>query len=813
MRYHSSIAAAVLGVVIAAPAHADSQVEVNIAAGRLDSAIFALGEQAGISIGLADPRMGARRVPGVKGRMTSYQALTRLLAGSSAKPQRVDARHWRIIAMPKRSKRTVSRRTYAAARSLPPSPPPVIHPDIVVTGQLVRHTIESDAAGSRLSLSLDEIGPSAEIRGTDALLETLPNLSSTQLGPGRNRLFIRGIADSSFNGPNQAVSGQYLGEARLNYNAPDPDLRLIDLSTIEVYQGPQGTRFGAGTLGGVIRLVPNAVQLDELSGKASFALAATQDGDPSVDANATFNIPLVDGTIGIRTSIYGGRQGGYIDDRRRDLKDVNQMETIGGRFMFRADPGAGWSVDVMVAGQEIDGRDGQYADREGDKLDRATPFAQPYRNRFALGQLVVRKHWNDMELTTAVNIVDQKVSETFDLTLPAFEPFFPEQPGLFRQRGEIRLLTSETRLSRSLDNGGSWFLGTSLVNNRYRIRRSVESDFFMNGIAGIENETSEATAFGEITWPLLNSLMVNVGGRISHVWLDGKALDSPTFARIVSETGGKRSQTDFLPSVGVQYQFADSLTGHVRYQEGFRAAGIAVRDDRVERFRNDKVAAIEAGFVYSSGGETGFDAGISVAHTKWDDIQADLIGSDGLPGTLNIGRGRIWTIDGSMNWRPLPGLSIEASAIWSDSRLTEPAETIVVSDPEAEFTQDLPEGAVVVQSDNLPNVSDFSGRLAIGYTSALSDDIDLSLSAWGRYTGESRLGIGSILDVKQGDFIDTGLSASVDFGRRSIWLEASNIFNATGNRFALGSPFTLPFGDQITPLRPRTIRIGFDAKF
>lgn len=810
MRYHNSIAAAVLGATIAAPAHADSQVEVDIAAGRLDSAIFALGEQAGISIGLSEPSLGARRVPRIRGRMTSRQALTRLLAGSRTKPERVHEGHWRIVPMGKKTKAAPGRRRYAAAR---PTAPPIVYPDIVVTGRLIRSDLSTEPLGNLKTLTLDDVGPSAEIRGTGALIDTLPTISSTQLGPGRNRLFIRGIADSSFNGPNQAVSGQYLGEARLNYNAPDPDLRLIDLSAIEIHQGPQGTRFGAGTLGGVIQLIPNAVQLDELSGKTSIALAVTQDGDPSFDGNATFNLPLVAGSVGIRASVYGGRQGGYIDDRRRDLNDVNRVDTIGGRFMLRADPGAGWSIDLMAAAQEIEGRDSQYSDRIGGRLDRASPFAQPYRNRFALGQLVVRKQWDDVELMAAVNFIDQKLSETFDATVPAFEPFSPEQPVLFRQRGDIRLLTSETRLSKSLDNGGSWFLGTSLINNRYRIRRLREGGFFNTAITGIENEVNEATGFGEMTWPLSNRLTVNAGGRLSHVWLAGKTLDTPMFVMFAAEEEAKRNQTAFLPSVGGQYRFADGLTGHVRYQEGFRAGGVAVRNDMVERFRNDEVSAIEAGLVYSSGGETGFDAGITLAHIRWKDIQADLIDNDGLPVTENIGNGRIWTVDASMNWRPLPGLSIEASAIWADSRLTQPAETIFVRDSQQELIGDLPDGTVIVESDNLPNVADFSGRLGVSYTTALSDDADLSLAAWARYTGESRLGIGPILGAQQGDYVDTGLSASLDLGPCSVWLEASNIFNATGNRFALGSPFTLPFGEQVTPLRPRTVRIGFDAKF
>jgi outer membrane receptor protein involved in Fe transport len=72
-------------------------------------------------------------------------------------------------------------------------------------------------------------------------------LFSTQLGPGRNKLFIRGVADSSFTGPTQATVGQYLGDVRLNYNAPDPDLNLYDIARVEVVEGPQGTLYGAGS--------------------------------------------------------------------------------------------------------------------------------------------------------------------------------------------------------------------------------------------------------------------------------------------------------------------------------------------------------------------------------------------------------------------------------------------------------------------------------------------------------------------------------------------------------------------------------------
>ncbi|GGB74028.1 TonB-dependent receptor [Blastomonas aquatica] len=789
--------------MLASPVLAQAPVSIDIASGRLDAAIIALGRQAGITIGIGDPRLGAHRVRRLRGRMTPEQALERMLKDTDARPVRLATGHWRITRIT-----SASRRSGAPIRLAIAMPTQVADPveEIVVTARpATAETLSRDMFG-HLHLDGDFVlGPQG--RGSDALIERLPSLGSTQLGPGRNRLFLRAIADSSFNGPTQAVVGQYLGTARLNYNAPDPDLRLVDLNTIEVRQGPQGTLYGAGTLGGVIRLLPNMPDLGDWQGAQSISLAATQHGNPSVDGSAVLNAPIVPGTLGIRAVVYGSREGGYIDDRLRERDDINRVDTIGGRISARLEPGDGWTIDLMAAAQNIDGRDSQYADRIGDRLDRASPFAQPFRNRFRLGQLAVGKQWDSFELLSTTTATRLDLSETFDASQPG------AAPSLFRQHGETQLITNETRLSGEASGGIGWLAGTSVLNNRYRIRRARGSVERSSAITGIENEVDEATAFAEVAIPATDRLFLDVGGRVSHVRLSGEALDTPFAAiAVLARSSARRQQTAFLPSAGLRYRFSGALSGHARYQEGFRPGGIGVRNGMVRRYLPDNVSAVEAGLAFTGSTLSG---DVTMAYTRWRNIQADLIDSDGLPATENIGNGRIVTIDATLAWQPVPAVSLEASAVWADSRLVNPAAGIfVLPANRAGFDfASIPAGAVVAESNDLPNVARLSGRMSASYRTTLGAAGDLTLAGSLRYTGRSRLGIGPVLGVEQGDVLDTSLSASITRGARTIWLQATNLLDSRGNRFALGSPFTLPLGDQITPLRPRTIKIGADFSF
>ena len=121
--------------------------------------------------------------------------------------------------------------------------------------------------------------------------------------------------------------------------------------------------------------------------------------------------------------------------------------------------------------------------------------------------------------------------------------------------------------------------------------------------------------------------------------------------------------------------------------------------------------------------------------------------------------------------------------------------------------------AATTEMQRLPNVADATGRVGIAYTHSLSDGLDLVANGYARYVGKSTLGIGPILGRLQGDYVDTGFEVRIGEAKRGVSLALTNLLDSRGNRFALGSPFLVRDRDQTTPLRPRSIRLGFDLGF
>ena len=497
MRFAGTLLLAAAAIV-AAPVHAQV-VSVEVAAGRVGDAAAAIARQTGTSIVVTDRVLTARRVPAIRGSLSAEAAIRRLARAAGARAVKVGDAAWRLVP----AKGAVARRRGPASGAgaepqLAAAPQPPAEPIVVVGSK--RDIPVSDYPGQvevidGHALTFGGVG------GTEKITQRVPTVSSTHLGSGRNKLFIRGIADSSFTGPTQSTVGQYFGDLRLSYNAPDPDLRLSDLERVEVLEGPQGTLYGAGSLGGILRLVPNEPRADYVSGSAMLGGSATQHGALGADGSAAFNLPLVEDRLALRIAANAETQGGYIDKPLLGRSDVNRTNIFGGRAALRLEAGDGWTIDLIGIGQTTAGRDSQYADREGDPLARAARVGEGFDADFLQGQFVLSGEIGTLRFRSSTGYTDQGLEERYDATVPDG----PDR--IFTQVNDTSMFANETRLWQPLEGRFGWILGASYTRNRTVLTRKLGIPDALETSTGVENGVDEVTLYGEGSLRIFDGLI------------------------------------------------------------------------------------------------------------------------------------------------------------------------------------------------------------------------------------------------------------------------------------------------------------------
>jgi len=135
----------------------------------------------------------------------------------------------------------------------------------------------------------------------------VPNLSFGYAGAGRQtaRLFqIRGIFG-------QDTSAMYIGDTPIPTSV---DPRVIGVDRIEALRGPQGSLFGARSMGGLLRIIPATPDVSKFFGKAHVGYGSIKEGATDTTADATLNIPFSE-QVALRVTGYSINQGGFIDRR------------------------------------------------------------------------------------------------------------------------------------------------------------------------------------------------------------------------------------------------------------------------------------------------------------------------------------------------------------------------------------------------------------------------------------------------------------------------------------------------------------------
>jgi outer membrane receptor protein involved in Fe transport len=822
-------------LVTAAPLAAQ-RAELAVPAGTVSEVAIGIARATNASIVIADPATGRVRVAGIRGRMDAEAAVKRLARAGRLQAVRVGPNAWRLVAAPRRAALMSRPRPVRATPQPAPTsaPPPAVEGEPITVTASKRDLTFAEVAGQVALLdgaALERGG----VGGTERITQRAATVSSTYLGSGRNKLFIRGIADSSFTGPTQATVGQYFGDLRLSYNAPDPDLRLSDMERVEILEGPQGTLYGAGSLGGIIRLVPRAPEAGETSLVVSGGASAIANGEPGGDAHATLNLPLARETATLRLNLDAATLGGYIDKPAIGRRNVNRTTILSGRAALRIEIAPEWSADVILLGQDTEADDSQYADRNGARrLVSSAQVVEGSRAQYGQAQLVVSGRIGDVRIKSSTGVGAQDLTERYDATAPG------GAPRLFRQRNETRMIANETRIWQPVGASGfGWVFGSSVIDNRNSVTRrlgdlpaalaagTAASDdraviAALPTTTGVRNTVFEITGYGEASYRVLPVLTLAAGLRVTNVELGGAGEDVP-FA--LAQAAGaraitaRRRETAYLPSASALVDIGDNGRVYLRYQEGFRPGGLAVAGDFVRQFRSDHARTFELGGGWGQPGRGDLDISASLSYTRWRDIQADFIDDGGLPSTANIGNGRIWAASVNGSARIAGALLLEFGATFNDGDVDEPVFFAPTAVSLAGFDLVAPPGAdaaarflTAPRLSRIPNIARFSGRAGLRWSRDFDDGTRIEAEGWASSIGKSRLGIGPELGDLQGDYLDTG--AILRWGRENagLTLSVTNLAGSKGNRFALGTPFSTGRAQE-TPLQPRTIRIGFDARF
>ncbi len=659
----------------------------------------------------------------------------------------------------------------------------------------------------------------------------VPSLQiSSEGGAGLGVPIIRGL----YTGPEQTTStvGVYVDETPFTPSSagfpgtlvmPDPDLG--DVQGIEVLKGPQGTLYGASTLGGLVRIVTEKPSLSEFSGDATISGSAVQGGGDGYGAHAWVNIPLLDNELALRVGGFDRLDPGYVDNVKTGQDNVNTARVKGGQATLRFTPNDRLDVDLNASYQEI--RNNSVA---GEDLNSTT--LQPLEGEYkysAYGNTDINTPFTIVNLTSAyrtdagtitnsTSYARYSSTQNFDYT-PIYGPllgFVPPEaifaqldPKMNKYTEELRFnskrigafsflgglfYTSESDAYRTFINGADGLTGTPLPAPLNNVISGLITDHYR-----------EYAAYLDATWHLTEQWDATVGIRESYNRQGGETGATGLLAPAAGTEFSHSSNSDTTYLGTLQWRPNQDLTTYLRAASGYRPGGpqISTGPGVPSAFGPDTVWDYEAGAKGAwLGGRLSADA--DIYRMNWRNIQLNAL-VNGLTVTGNGGNAHSQGIEFQGQFAPIRRLVFGANAAYDESRIDS-------------ISANSTAGAQI--GDPLPNAPKWSGALTADYSVPLGETVG-SVGASYRYQGASQSsfsGVNSYIDARIPAYSAVDLRTGLAWGRYRLTFRVNNLLN----RYALsnisltqlipGYPLDPVYASGV-PIQPRTYQLSLEARF
>ena len=512
---------------------------------------------------------------------------------------------------------------------------------------------------------------------------SVPGLSMTQFSPGQQRPQIRGV--SAYSG--LPGVGVYLDELPLNLELAQTgqDVRLLDMSRIEVLRGPQGTLYGQGAMGGTIRYITNDVDLSRPEASAGGEVGAIDSGGTDWRGEAMVNLPMVTDQLGARLAGSYQHFGGWIDNPVLGEKNINSGHALTLRGKLAMKFNEDFKLSIMVQHQDLKLGSQNLSD---DNQQLPGPVPQSFTSKATLVNAIATYDLGPVTLLSSTGYITRKDHQMADLTA-TFVPFLEAPPplgfgfpaGTFESVGlstqsRNRIFAQEVRVSSNGSGPLSYSLGGFYRNSRTSadIHDEVSPNilpFALIAGTGTYPENSRSWAlFGEASYRIVPTLTALVGLRYFH---DRRSQD--TSNTTFGITALDRQQASFhalSPRFNLSWQPTENVNIYANVAKGFRSGGFnstslgAGLGQVPAAFEPDTIWSYEIGGKFQTA-DRKLVAEMAVYRNDWSNVQSATNFAN-LPTNFTTNSGKLsgWGADGSINYSPISDLTLTLTAGWNN---------------------------------------------------------------------------------------------------------------------------------------------------
>lgn len=654
---------------------------------------------------------------------------------------------------------------------------------------------------------------------------SIPGLDLTLDNRGSPSVSIRGLSTTLYGNPTVGITLDdvpYGATTASAFQWAATDFDPNELSNVEVLRGPQGTLYGASSLGGLIKYETVDPTFDGNSGRVQGGVANVYNGSSvGYSVNGAANVVLGD-TVAIRVSGFNRLDPGYITNILTDQANVNWQDADGGRFSALWRPSEDLSLKFSALIQDSKTYGAPYIDsisQFGDLQQSYIRGTGGYDRELQAYSLTLRYRLAGVDLTSVTGYGINTSSGSFDVSYllgQLTEHQFGVDGDAWVEDNKTNKFSEELRASASLGKSVDWLLGVFYTDERTQLDGGHKA---FDPVTGVEAGSwfdqygpvtyREGAVFGDLTLHFTDRFDVQLGGRESQnrqsfsqvtdgIWNE-VIVGQSSLVAIVPEATSKDNSFTYL--VTPRLKLSPDLMLYARLASGYRPGGYnsaAIPGTVPLTFAPDTTQNYEIG---SKGDLLGhaisFDA--SIYYIKWRDIQASVSSATFIGYTANVGQAKSQGAELSVQTAPWHGLTASAWGAWNDAQLT----------------QALPPDSNVNggAGDRLPYSAPFSCaftlRQEVEFMPGVTGFAGATVSHVGDRDGEFLAGLGTVRQVYPG-YTKTDLVAGARSGGWNTNIYVTNVSNQRG-QLSGGQGTLNPVA--FTYIQPRTIGLSVSKSF